>query len=322
MVEVIREVAAIRAGIRKVRACHQFVRWAFFALLAVCGTLIASRFLRIPSEISLAFLAVPVVVGVGSWWKSFSLRDCALQIDRRFRLDERISTAMEGGGVFERLLVEDATRALKSVPAERFRWPREMLLTVLAGLAALILWALPSPEGVSESSPALRSVSREERQKLLERAFRAKGLEGDSEAIALLLDRATPEAVREALVRLRDLEEKASALAASSTLSHSEREALGEIAAGAAGAATSLARALEAEGELPKDWNPAPPSVVKKMGIQGGSHPGTRPSEAVIHGVAEAGASEIQAREAVRRSLERRDWPPDYDAPLRRYFSE
>lgn len=111
----------------------------------------------------------------------------------------------------------------------------------------------------------------------------------------------------------------------SPSISEAERKVLDDLAARAAGSGAALARSLEAAGDPPKDGNPPPSSVVKKLGasgIAGGSHASGRPSEFVVRATASGGVSAAEARETVRRALERRDWPPRYDDAIRNYFTD
>lgn len=317
----------LRAAVRLSRATSRALRWTLAALLLVCAAFVARKFLdlAVPDAAVAALLALPMVPFLLEIRRRFTLADCAALVDRRFRLEERVSTAVEASGDFEPALTADAMKAIRGVDLaslRRVRWPRETPFLAIAGIVALALWAVPAPERAEGGDPALRSAAREERRKLLAAVpEHAKEFQADFAEVAALLEKGDPESIRLAVERLRKIEEAASArmLAAEGP----ELDALREIADRAAGSGTALSRALETAGIDTGGGNIAPRSTVEKLeksGIAGGTHASGRPDRGGTGDA--AGIPDSAAREAARRRMERRDWPPEYDAAIRNYFSE
>ncbi|MBI2898667.1 MAG: hypothetical protein HYY17_00635 [Planctomycetes bacterium] len=333
-----RELGEFRRGIRRARAVERAVRWTFYALLLAILGLAGTKLLglALPAPLLLLVPAVPLAAALREAGRAFSLRDCAVLVDRDLKLEERIATAVEGGGSFAGALEADARKALGHVDARsvgRVRWPRETPFLAIAGLVVLLLLAIPAPEGTGRSNPALQGTAREESRKILAAARAAeespdpgtRAMAGELREIAALLDRGTPEAAREALARLRALEERAASRMLAPGLTEAEAAALREIADRAAGSGAALSRVLDSGAPPDGKGNPPPPGVVKKMerpGQGGGVHASDRPSSQVAKELGSSDPARVDAREAVARRLSRRDWPARGDAAVRRYFSE
>lgn len=332
MIEELRiRLDGLRASVRLARAASRALRWTFGALLLVCAALVARKFLdlAIPDAAVAALLALPLLPFLLEIRRRFTIGDCAALVDRRFKLEERVSTAVETTGGFGPVLAADALKAIRGVDLQalrRVRWPRETPFLAIAGIVALALWAVPAPERAEGGDPALRSAAREERRRLLapvpEHA-KTKDLAAELESVAALLEKGDPESIRLAVERLHKVEEAAGARMLSAE--GDELAALREIADRASGSGTALSRALAAEGHGAMAGNTAPKSVIDKLGksgVAGGTHGSDRPPHRESTSADSAGVPSVEAREAARRRMERRDWPPEYDAAVRNYFSE
>lgn len=166
MDELTRHLAGHRRRIRLARTADAALRWAFYASVGGCLALTASKFAGVAlpyAPLAGALAVAPVAVAVREWVRSFSLRDCAIQLDRQLGLDERLSTAMEVSGALGPLLKADAAAALgRSTPPAR-RYPREASLLAGTLLLALALAVVPSPErSGARSDRALEEVSAEQ----------------------------------------------------------------------------------------------------------------------------------------------------------------
>jgi hypothetical protein len=179
----------------------------------------------------LGALAVGLLAAVAwtlaSWRKPL---DAAIEIDRRFNLKERVSSTLampaealdsEAG----RALVEDAARRVGRIDlAAKFAVvpPRQILLPVVPGVAALLVAILIGPASVDNAASANSTVAAEQKQqvkkttevlshKLAERRQQAEK-EGLKDATQLLkkLEEGSKELVNEpqrekAMVKLNDL---------------------------------------------------------------------------------------------------------------------
>lgn len=328
----------LRRELKVARAIERAVRWGFLGLLLGCLHLVGSKFFGLPLPAALLLLVpvIPLAIVLREGGRRVSLRDCAVFVDRELRLEERVATALESGGALGGAVEADARKHFDRMNARslgRVRWPRETPFAALAALVALALWAVPAPERSAPSDPALQAAAREERARLLEGARiadtdagrEAREMAREMGEIARLLESGTPEAAREALRRLRLLEERAAARMNSKDLSPRDLAALREIAGRASGSGAALSRVLERRGSRPEDGNRTFPTVVKKLerpGTEGGGHSSGRPSEFVVKDAESRGGGTVEAREALVRRLARRDWPARCDAAVRRYFSD
>lgn len=165
MDELLHKLAAHRRRIRSIRAADAALRGAFYASVAACLVLLVSKFAGLPLPAAVAgglLAAVPVVMAIREWVRAFSIRDCAIHLDRLLGLDERLSTAIEAPGVMGGVLLADAGVALARAPLPDRRFPREGRL--LGGSAALLgmLLVIPAPgRGGAKGDAELEAVTDE-----------------------------------------------------------------------------------------------------------------------------------------------------------------
>ena len=313
MEDLLEKLAAHRRRIRLARAAGTAVRWAFYVSILACVYLAASKIagLTVPRAAAVtALAAVPLGMAVREWARSFSVRDCAVYLDRVLGLEERLSTAVECSGALEGAQGADAARALARAGIPPMRLPREAKF--LAG-SALVLGALlvvPAPErSGAAGNPAL------------EEAAKAQAVKLDALAAAEPDLRRAAELLREGRL------EEALAILQAVKVRLEERmleggggdaQALGLLAAVTEGA-TGLTAQLAAAGRVVH----APPPVTAdlKLGRQAAHLPGAGGPETPGGAEARPGAADP---EAVLRSLAalrgRPDWDPRYDGVIRRYM--
>src|SRR5262245_43633020 len=101
------------------------------------------------------------------WSRAFSIRDCAIHLDRVLGLEERLSTAVETSGAMAPAVRADAEGALARASMPPRRFPREGRL--LAGSLALLamLFSIPSPgRSGAKGDPAFEAVTAAEAARL------------------------------------------------------------------------------------------------------------------------------------------------------------
>ena len=301
MDELLDKLTVHRRRIRASRVADAALRWAFHASVAAClGLLIAKLAgVALPFAAAAAVVAaVPLAMAVRELARSFSIRDCAIHLDRLLGLEERLSTAIETSGSMGALIRADAGAALARAPLPARRYPREgkLLLGSLLVLAALATIPAPGRSG-AKGDPAFEAVTAEEAEKLL--ALAKVDVQFEEAAEALKAGR--PE---EALAILEELKRRL----ASKLL---------EGGAGQAGAetqkqldqATASAAAVSAElARLGRTVHAPPPAVAQaKLERQKALEQG-----AAAGGPAVAAGSAVHAVDA--------PWNPRYDSVIRRYF--
>lgn len=212
----------------------QALGWCWFGTLVLAALLIAVD-KRLPLGIELwGLVAGAVAAGIAlaggwAWFRGRGALDAALEIDRRYRLKERISSAFaleeeQRQTPVGRALVADAQRQVARIDlAEHFaiRPPRHLLLPLLPAVAAFLLAVLVPAAGdqtaegrvdleavgqqVQKSQATLQSQLAEKRQQA-----KQEGLK-EAQDLFLRLERELAEASKtlgdpkEALAKLHDL---------------------------------------------------------------------------------------------------------------------
>jgi hypothetical protein len=168
--ELTQNLAGHRRRIRLGRAADAALRAAFYASVAGCLALACSKFagIALPYAPLAGLLAVaPASMAVREWSRSFSIRDCAIHLDRLLGLDERLSTAMEAAGPMGPAVKADAAAAIGRSAMPTRHYPREATLLMGTLVLALALAVIPSPErSGARSDRALEEVSAEQAAKL------------------------------------------------------------------------------------------------------------------------------------------------------------
>jgi len=271
--ELTDKLARHRRRIRLARAADAALRWAFYASVAGCLALAVTRFagVPLPAALSLSLLAaLPAFFGLREWLRAFTVRDCAIHLDRALGLEERLSTAMEATGPMGPAVKADAAAAIARSVLPARRLPREAALLGGSLLLAATLAILPSPErSGARGDRALELVAAEQAAKLESLANVDVQLEELSREAARELREGRPEQSLALLEELRRklaekiLEGGASAPAAQALLDQ----------------ATASAAAVSAElGRLGRVVHAPPPAVAQaKLQRQhgGGSAPST-----------------------------------------------
>jgi hypothetical protein len=296
-----RKLPALRRRLRIGRAAESAARGAFYASLAACVVLAVARIagLAVPGAVAWGGIAaVSLALALREAGRSFTLRDCAIHLDRLLGLDERLSTAVDAApGPMREAQGADAEAALAHAALPPRRLSREARL--LGGSAllvgAILLIRTPADAGGSDD-PALEAVTHGLETKLEE-------LGADRIEFREIRRELQDRRLEDAAGRLRALADKLEQerlQGGGGTQADRDREA---ATAGAAALSAELAR-------LGRPIHAAPPSVVAlKLERQRlGAAPATPFS-----------ADEESVR-AVATILERHDWAPRYDAVIRKYY--
>jgi len=237
-------LSAQRRRIRRARALDAALRWAFYASVAGCIALAVSKIAGLALPLALAgglLGAVPVAMALREWARAYSLRDCAIQLDRLLGLEERLSTALEAAGPMGPVVRADAAAAMGRAPLPSRRLPREARLLGGSLLLAGALLTLPSPERAgARRDPALAAVSAEQAAKLESLANVDLQFKEAAEQAARALQEGRPEAALAILEELRRrLAEKLLDGAGAAT---GTQQLLDDVTASAAAIAAELAR--------------------------------------------------------------------------------
>jgi len=301
--ELLLKLAAQRRRIRGARVADAALRWAFYASVAACLALLVSKFagVALPMAAAAAGLAaLPAAMALREWSRAFSIRDCAIHLDRLLELEERLSTALETPGGMGAALRADATGALSRAPRPRHPLPRESKL--LAGSVALLaaLLAIPSPDrSGATGDPVLKALSLEEAKKLESLAHLDIKFEEAAGAL--------PERPEEALAILEELRARLAA-----KLLESGGDGSGGETQRMLDQATASAAAISAElARLGRVIHAPPPSVAQAKLARQKVVEDTNQSTAAA--VASSGARRAAASSAVPCN-------PRYDPVIRRYF--
>lgn len=291
-----------RRRIRVRRALESAARWAFYASLAGALTLFARKFLGVPVPQALAtgvLLAVPAGMAARTWVRRYSLRDCAIHLDRLLGLEERLSTALEGAGPLSAVVTEDASRALgrASFPERRLPLESRLLAPSLVLLGALAAVPAPDRDGFT-GDRSFEAV-------LAGEAVRLEALAAAEirfREVAELLSQGRPEEALAVLQTLRDVLEQRLLESGAAGGSEALRRQAEQAAASAAAISAELAR-------LGRTVHAPPPRAAEaKLARQ-------RDLAAIESATAPDGEPAKSA--AV---FSRKDWDSRYDAVIRRYF--
>jgi hypothetical protein len=298
--DLLHKLSAHRRRIRSARVADAAIRWAFYASVAACLALMVSKFagVSLPGAAAAgALAAVPFAMAIREWTRAFSIRDCAIHLDRLLGLDERLSTAVETSGEMALVLRADAEGALARTPMPPRHFPREARLLAGSLVLLAVLFSIPSPgRSGATGDPAFEAVAAAEAAKLESLA----NVEVQFKEAAEALKAGRPE---ETLALLEDLRRKFA------------KELLD--GSGGAGAqsmldqATSSAAAISAElARLGRTVHAPPPAVAQAKLVR---------QHAVEQGTA---ASAGTTAAAVSRAAfsDAAPWNPRYDAVIRKYF--
>lgn len=300
MDDLLHKLAAHRRRIRGARVADAAIRWAFYASVAACLALMVSKFagIALPAAAAAgALAAVPAAMALRERARAFSIRDCAIHLDRLLGLDERLSTAVESSGAMALVLRADAGGALARTPLPPRRFPREARLLAGSLVLLAVLFSIPSPgRSGATGDPAFEAVTAAEVAKLeslanvdiqFKEAAEALKSGRSEEAIAIL------EKIRRQMAE--KMLEGTGGAGAQSLLDQ----------------ATSSAAAISAErARLGLTVHAPPPAVAQaKLARQQATEQGTAPSaESATAAVARAAFSDSAP------------WNPRYDAVIRKYF--
>jgi hypothetical protein len=268
--------------------------------VAACLALIVSKFagLALPGAVAAgALAAVPAAMAVREWSRVFSLRDCAIHLDRLLGLDERLSTAVETSGEMALVLRADAEGALARSPLPPRRLPREGKLLAGSLVLLAVLFSIPSPgrSGV-KGDPAFDAVTAAEVAKLESLA----NLNVQFQEVAEALKSGQPE---KAVALLEEIRRILAEKMLDGSGGPGAQSMLDQATASADAISAGLAR-------LGRTVHAPPPAVAqaklqRQKAVEQGAVAAADPSSAAV---SRAAFSDSTA------------WNPRYDAVIRRYF--
>lgn len=164
MADFLGRLGRFRARLRIERTTRAAARWAFYTSFLAGAVLAVVKVLGgdLPAPLWVAFVGGgPLVMAGCEWARSFSMRDCAIQLDRLMGLEERLSTAVECPSAMGGALQADAVRVLDRLDPPPIRLPREARLLGGSVLLLAALVAVPPPERRGAAvDPALREAAR------------------------------------------------------------------------------------------------------------------------------------------------------------------
>jgi hypothetical protein len=297
------DLAGHRRRIRLTRAADAALRAAFYASVAGCLVLAVSKFagIALPEALLAGVLAAaPVAVALRVWARRFSIRDCAIYLDRLLGLDERLSTALEAAGPMGPAVRSDAAAVMARSSLPSRRAPREASLLAGTLVLALVLAVIPSPERTgARGDRALQEVSAEQAKHLESLAGIDVEFRELKEEAARALRENRPE---QALAVLEELKRRLAdrMLAAPGPEADAAQALLDQVGAAGTAVAAELAR-------LGRTLHAPPPAIARaKLERQNsGSGPETAAGPAAAPGSA-AVSVEIP-------------WSPRYESVVRRY---
>jgi hypothetical protein len=297
--ELLYKLAAHRRRIRGARVADAAVRWGFYASVAACLVVLVSKFagVGLPLAAAAGIAALPAAMALREWARSFTIRDCAIHLDRLLGLDERLSTALEAADGMGPALRADASGALSRAALPRHAFPRESRLLAGSGVLLAALIAIPSPDrSGARGDPAFEAMTLQQVKDLESLAHLDVEFKEAAQAL--------PERPEQALAILEALRAKLAAklLEAEAGGSATEtRKMLDQATASAAAISAELAR-------LGRTVH-APPPVVARAKLE---------RQAAVERGADSEASPSgPARAAFSDQV---PWNPRYDPVIRRYF--
>lgn len=300
MDDLLHKLAAHRRRIRAARIADAAIRWAFYASVAACLALLVSKFagIALPGAIAAgALAAIPAAMAVREWSRAFSIRDCAIHLDRLLGLDERLSTAVETSGAMGLVLRADAEGALARTPVPPRRFPREARLLAGSLVLMAVLFSIPSPgRSGATGDPGFDAVTAAEVAKL--ESLANVNVEFKEVAEALKAGRH-----EEAVALLEDLRRKLAEKLLEGSGGSGAQSMLDQATSSAAAISAELAR-------LGRTVHAPPPAVAQAKLVR---------QQAVEQG---AGGTPGPATAAVSKAAfsDSTPWNPRYDAVIRKYF--
>ena len=283
-----------RRRLRALRAAEVAARGTFWISLAAGGALLLSRVAGLPLGAGLALgslAAAAAFLAAKELLRRFTRRDCAIELDRQLRLEERLSTALEGAGPMKDVQAADAAAALANATLPAWRAPREAKMLAGSLLVVLALSVAPGLETRGDADAERMDVY------LDAQAAKLEGMTPEFKEIAEALRDGRAE---EAFLRIEAFRAALADLAASEGPGGAEarrrEEALGAAAQGIGAELGRAGRTVHA---------PAP--VV---------------ADAKLRRLLEGKAMDVEGLPPALRAsvLDSRDWDPRYDAVVLRYF--
>lgn len=341
----------IRVRLVLASMAQRLLRWLMAAAVLACLLLIACKLLSWSLSGS-ALLALVAVTGtaalVTGLLRSPTMMQCALMVDRVLGCEERIATAAEligsrrTGSDLARVQVSDAERRLVGTSTKKIFSPywnsvaKQIATTALAFLFAGLLWTAPgAQEWRAVRNPDLQAAAHQEGLKL--RAVTAAA-EPAMATLSPEQKKLVEEArrVMEQLMQDRpDVRAAMRSLAQLKTRLHTEQSKM-SLPSTARGALSGLSdqvdetmAALGGVSEMPA-FLAEGTSPLTDFRREEGTAPGTSP-HAARESISRVFEKPVDSQTTTSahapsadfyRMLERGDWPQQYDALIRKYFTD
>jgi hypothetical protein len=297
----LRRLASLRLRLLAGRSAQAGARAAFTVSLVACVLLAGSRILglEVPAGVAWGAIAAGGLLGaLRTAARGFTLRDCAIELDRQLGLEERLSTALDApAGPMRDAQSADAARALAGVVLPARRIPREAKLLAGSGLlvSALLVLHSPARAGGTED-PALASLE--------EQAVAAlEAVESGRVEFREIKDLVRKGRLEEAAAKLQDLRDRLD----QELLKTGGGKGLEREEEAATAGADALSAALARLGTPVRSTLPAAVALkVERQERSLSTVPGLPSDEATVRFVSSV--------------LTRADWPARYDPVIRRYY--
>lgn len=316
-------VAGLQRGLRANDVLSRFSRVCFFLMLGLCLAALGLKFLghNLPGVLVVLAIAVSIGVSVPAWWR-YSPQSCAILIDRRLALQERLSTCLENLEVPASPVIEaqrrDTLRSLETADLDevrRLRSPRELLFAGAFALGLAFILVAPQPvrsEAPSSENKALQADAAQLKRELnavrRQATPRAKGTVETLDQILSKLSTMEPGALEE---HLKTIASERRALLVSledPSLSEGEKARIRRILDFLSGAGRRLARHTQ-PARVPEDLFAPAPVAERKL-------------ENLVRAVEDSAPAALPSASGEHGAFSRGGWDPRFDDLVRKFHGE
>lgn len=316
-------VAGLQQGLRANDVLTRFSRVCFFLMLGLCVAALVLKFLghALPGVFVVLAIVISIGASVPAWWR-YSPQVCAILVDRRLALQERLSTCLESLDAPASPVIEaqrrDTIRCLESTDLDevrRLRSPRELLFAGAFALGLAFILVAPQPVRSEAPSPENKALQADAAQLKRELAGvrrqatpRAKGAVETLDQILARLSASDPGALEE---HLRTIAAERRALLATledPSLSEGEKMRIRGILDFLSGAGRRLARHTH-PARVPED-------------LFALASPAERKLESLARAVEASAPAALPPPSTDKAAFPRGGWDPRFDELVRKFYGD
>jgi hypothetical protein len=324
-------IASLQWALRANDVLSRFSRICFILMLGLCLLAIGMKMLG--ASFSGIFLLLVILgaaaVSAPALWR-YPPKACALLVDRRLGLDERLSTCLEQLDAPNTPFVEaqrrDTIQALEDADLDevkRLRSPRELLFAGAFAFVLAVILLAPNPvqsEEAPEENRALQAKASRLEKELSEQPPPATEKAGQArkdlaELFRAIRQTSDPEQLRELLERLERIKRRIEGDLSGPGLSEQEKAELTRLSAFLAGAARGLARHID-PAIVPEGLFAPRPETDRR--IRKIASTASKP----LPGARVPGQATESQRTQVQAALAEGGWDPRYDPIIRQFYGE